>query len=238
MTTSRVFFLAFLISLIYWAPHWMPQSAEKTAPASQEIFPSSKPPQAGSGSATRSADALQRALREAEEQRDSLTPEQRAMFQELKEARGEVSKTRVAEKLLRTLGEKQIQPLSFYDWAADAWLSAQSLYERIRRVAELGLGGVPGVLGAFAWGGRFFCGVLAGAARGWFGFGFSRAWLVIVSFVAIALAMGTRTNPWSTLPAELVLPPIVALVGCAIALRLVDMNYPCGIPSCADAAPR
>ena len=78
------------------------------------------------------------------------------------------------------------------------------------------------------------------------GFRLSRVWLVVLSFVAMAVVMITRTNPWPGFPTELLLAPVVALVGCGFALRIVDFNYPvwnslvrgCGAPliSMASAA--
>ena len=70
------------------------------------------------------------------------------------------------------------------------------------------------------------------------GFRISRAWLVVLSFVAIALVLVTRTNPWAGFPMELLVAPIVALVGCGAALRIIDITYPvwnsvvrgCGAP--------
>ena len=50
--------------------------------------------------------------------------------------------------------------------------------------------------------------------------------LVVLSFVAIALALATRVNPWPVVPQELVYAPLAALLGCGIALRLVDFNFP------------
>jgi hypothetical protein len=76
------------------------------------------------------------------------------------------------------------------------------------------------------------------------GFRLARGWLVVLSFLAIAFAVITRSNPWAGFPFELLFAPVAVLVGCGFALRLVDFNYPvwnsivrgCGAPLISMAA--
>lgn len=236
----RLLFLAVVVALVYWAPQWMPLSAQRSADRSAT-------------SQKRTDDAatitLERDVRENQRANQATTPEQREMLEELSEARAEVIrqqgdrtrivKSKVTDKLLGQIDRGTIEKTkSFYDWSADMWNSAQVAYERYRPRAE-----------SFAWS---FAIVIAGAAIvaaiirqthvarmiANVGLWVARVWLVVLSFVAMAIAIGTHVNPWAFVPHEFVFAPMAALLGCAIATRLVDFNYPvwdslvrgCGAP--------
>jgi hypothetical protein len=183
-------------------------------------------------------DAVQRTLRQAEQHRETLSPEQRAMVEELRAARGEAKRARALERLVDTLEHGKRQSTTFYEWCADAWSSVQESYSRIQPRAQAALWAIAGLLVAIGTSAALISQTRVARISASLGFRISRGWLVILSFLAMALAMVTRTNPWTAFPAELVVPPLVALVGCAFALRLVDMNYPvwnsllrgCGAP--------
>ena len=222
MIRGRFILIAFLIAVVYWAPNWMPVSADRDASET---------------AAAENAVREERLLRDAQRRRDSLSPEQRALFDELASARSDISKAKVREKLVKTL-ERDTPAVSFYDWAASAWRMTEQAYEDLRPRAERWLwsfailtAGV-GVLAAVTSQTR----IARLTAR--LGLVSSRVWLVVLSFVAMALAMGTRVNPWPVVPHELVFAPIAALLGCGIALKLVDFNFPvwnslirgCGAP--------
>lgn len=239
MTTRRLLIVAVLIWLIYWAPQWMPAGSTGTEPQASPVLSSLKVMQAASGSSTdRKNEALQRTLREADQHRDSLSPEQRAMIEELKAARGEANKARVVQNLVLTLEQEKRRTLSFYEWAASVWQSAQESYERVQTQTQSSLWAFAVLMVALGITAALRSQISLARWSAQLGFGVSRGWLVILSFLAIALAMVTRTNPWPTFPSELVLPPLLALVGCSIALRMVDLNYPvwnslvrgCGAP--------
>lgn len=239
MRLGRFIFIALLIALVYWVPQWMPQPEPQPAPQASPILHSAKELQAASGSSpARKDQALKRMLREADQHRDSLSAEQRAMIDDLRAARGELKRARALDGLLQTLEQPRRETLSFYEWTAETWRSAHESYLRVQPQAHLWLWALAIVIAALG---------LAAATRSqvhlarWsakLGVGLSRGWLVILSLLAIVLVMVTRTNPWPSFPTELVLPPIVALIGCAMALRLVDLNYPvwnslirgCGAP--------
>lgn len=224
MTWGRLVFLALLIALVYWAPQWMPQGADESASEAGEARSSASP-------------KAERLLRDAEHNRGSLKPEQRALLDELQSARGGVSKSKVREKLLKTL-EQETHTLSFIEWAADSWLAAQKLYQRIQPEAQSWLWTLAFVMVAMGLAAALVPQMRLARLSARTGFSLSRAWLVILSLLAIALALVTRTNPWPSFPSELVFPPMVALMGCALALRVVDLNYPvwnslvrgCGAP--------
>jgi hypothetical protein len=220
---ARVLLLAFLVAVIYWAPRWMPLAAEDELETRAAI----------------AAAENKRRLKAAEQKPDSLTPEQRALFEDLKSARSEIAKAKVRDKLLQTLDKQSLGSVkSFPEWASETWQSVEMAYDRMRPRAEYWFWsftiatvalGIAAAVAAQTRVARFSARV---------GFGFARAWLVILSFLAIALAMGTHTNPWPFVPHELVFAPIAALLGCGAALRLVDFNYPvwnslvrgCGAP--------
>lgn len=239
MTTRRLLIVAVLVWFIHWAPQWMPASSTDSAPQASPVLHGLKDMQAASGPSTdRKNEALQRTLREADQHRDSLSPEQRAMIEELKVARGEATRARVVQNLVRTLEQEKRRTLSFYEWAAGVWQYAQESYEDVQPQAQSSLWAFAFLMVALGITAALRSQISLARWSAQLGFRVSRGWLVILSFLAIALAMVTRTNPWPAFPSELVLPPLLALVGCSIALRMVDLNYPvwnslvrgCGAP--------
>ena len=212
MTKGRALFLALLVALIYWAPVWMPVGAQEDQAATR-------------AAEIASAEKADRMIREAERQRESLTPEQRALLDDLKGVRGDISKSAVRQKLLTSL-DKETKTLTFYEWAAQAWRSGEIAYHKMQPHAESWLWTFTIIVVATGLAAAVASRTRIARFSARLGFGVARAWLVILSFLAIAIAMATRTNPWPSVPHELVFAPIAALVGCAIALRLVDLNYP------------
>lgn len=237
MTTGRLAFLAVLMLLVYWAPQWMPER-ETRAQASPVLNSAREAQSTARAAPDKKEEALQRTLRQAEQHRDTLSPEQRAMVEEIKSSRGDAKRARALERLVDTLEHGQRQSTTFYEWFADIWYSAQEAYSRIQPRAQAALWAIAILLVAIGITAALMSQTRFARLSARLGFRISRGWLVILSFLAMALAMVTRTNPWTTFPPELVLPPLVALVGCAFALRIVDMNYPvwnslvrgCGTP--------
>jgi len=225
MIRGRAIFLAILIALLYWGPEWMPRRAgDDSAEAIKRAETTARE---------------ERLLRDAEMRRNGLTPEQRALLDELKAARSDIRQTRVREKLLESLDPgTRTATASFNEWAADAWRKGQIVYAETRTRVGHWLWTFVIVVSA--------AGIITGLlskphlarATGRLGVGVARSWLVVLSFTAMAIAIATRTNPWIAVPDELVFAPVIALAASAFALRLADFNYPiwnslirgCGAP--------
>ena len=237
MTPGRLLLVAALIVLIYWAPQWMQRESITRSEGTNPVLNSAQDAQSASAGARKDA-AVERMLRDAETYRDSLSAEQRAMVEELKTARGEATKAKAIASLVRTLEQEKKRTLTFYEWAAGVWQSTQEWYDEVQNKAQSWLWGLTIVIVGMGITAAVRSHIPLARWAATIGFGISRGWLVILSFLAVALAMVTRTNPWPTFPLEFILPPLVALVGCSIALRMVDLNYPvwnslirgCGAP--------
>lgn len=194
--------------------------------------------QSNRASEEKKARALERVLRDAGRRKDALSGEQLQLLEELKSARADNERRKITLRLVNSVEIAESKTLSFAEWAADGWVWAHDTYRFHRDRAQWSLWLIATLLvvGSFA-------GILLSlphfarvSAR--LGFRISRGWLVVLSFVAIALVLVTRTNPWAGFPLELLLAPVVALVGCGLALRIIDFNYPvwnsvlrgCGAP--------
>lgn len=242
MTRGRLIFIALLIALIYSAPQWMGRdAAESTAQAEPErssIVRSLRDSITASSGSPANTEGLQRTIRNAERDLGPLSPEQRALFDDLRAARDSKRKLAALDGLTQSLEQTKKQSVSFYEWAADGLAYVQDFYRTIQPRARSALWFIAVLLVALGVVAALLSQTHLARLSARLGFRFSRGWLVILSFVAMALAMGTRTNPWPSFPTELVLPPLVALIGCGFALRLVDFNYPiwnslvrgCGAP--------
>ena len=239
MTKGRVFFLAALILLAYFAPQWMPQPARpQRAEEPDAVLQGLRDMHSRRASEAKKAEALDRVLREAERRKDSLSSQQLAMIDELRSARADEQRTKVSRRLAHSLEIAESRTLSFADWAAETWFRAHETYRLHRGQAQYSLWLIAALLVAVSFGGVVLSLTHVARVSANLGFRISRGWLVVLSFVAIALAMITRTNPWSDFPSELLLAPLLALVGCGFALRIVDFNYPvwnslvrgCGAP--------
>ena len=239
MTAGRLVFLIVLVVLVYFAPQWMPRSEPEPARGANPVLESLKELQARSRSSeARRDEALQRVLRNAQDYRGSLTAEQVAMIEDLKSAGDEGRRRRIISNLVQTLEQSESRPLTFREWVSETgtWLSDS--YRLVQPRAQSGLWAIVIALIAVGYLSAIlsFTEVARYAAR--FGFRLFRVWLVVLSLVAIVLVIVTHSNPWTAFPTELIVPPLVALVGCAFALRLVDFNYPvwnslvrgCGAP--------
>jgi hypothetical protein len=225
MIRGRAIFLACLIALLYWAPEWMPRAAENETSAAVKR--------------ATSVENDERLLGDAERNRATLTPEQRALLDDLKGARSDISRSKVREKLLDTLDPgTKTTTASFYEWAADGWRSAQTAYARERQRAEHWLWSIVILIAAAGVVTALLSQPHIARIAGRVGIGIARSWLVVLSFVAMAVAIMTRTNPWIAVPDELIFAPIAALAASAFALHLADFNYPvwnsliraCGAP--------
>ena len=238
LTRGRIVSLAILIVLSWFAPGWMsqPQPHEPALPS--ELLQSLRELKFKRASEEKKAQALERVLRDAGRRKDALSSEQLQMLAELKAARAEDERRKITLRLVNSVEIAEAKTLSFAEWAADSWVWAQDTYRLHRDRAQWSLWLIAALLA-----GGSFAGILLSLphfarvfAR--LGFRISRGWLVVLSFVAIALVLVTRTNPWAGFPMELLLAPIVALVGCGLALRIIDISYPvwnsivrgCGAP--------
>jgi hypothetical protein len=238
MTRGRIVFLAALILLAALAPRWMPQADPRQVAEPDVVLRGLRELRSSRATDAKKNAALERVLREADRQKDTLSSEQLAMFEELRLARADDERRKISGRLVNSLEIAHAQTLSFAEWAAGMWSWAQETYRLHQAQTRWSLWLIAVLLVAAS-----FVGVLLSlphfarlAAR--LGFRLSRVWLVVFSFVAIVLVMVTRTNPWSGFPTELLLAPLAALVGCGLALRVVDFNYPvwnslvrgCGAP--------
>jgi hypothetical protein len=239
MTKGRVFFLAALILLAYFAPQWMPQPARpQPAEESNAVLQGLREIQSRRASDAKKAQALDRVLREADRRKDTLSSEQLAMIEELRSGRADEQRRKVSRRLVNSLEIAESRTLSFADWAAGTWFRAHETYRLHRAQAQRSLWLIAFLLVTVSFGGVVLTLTHVARVSANLGFRISRGWLVVLSFVAIALAIITRTNPWSDFPGELLLAPLLALVGCGFALRIVDFNYPvwnslvrgCGAP--------
>ena len=239
MTAGRLAFVAVLVLLIYFAPQWMPSSGPEPPRGAHPVLESLKELQARlRAPEPRREEAMQRVLRNVEDYRASLTAEQLAMIEELKSAGDEGRRRRIIANLVNTLEQSESRTLTFREWLADVGTWVAESYRLIQPRAQTSMWfiAVALVLTGFFSAILSFTHVARYAAR--LGFRLFRVWLVVLSLVAIVLVVVTHANPWASFPSELIIPPLVALVGCAFALRLVDFNYPvwnslvrgCGAP--------
>jgi hypothetical protein len=243
MTTGRIVFLAALILLAIFAPRWMPKPEARQAAEPSPVLQGLREVRSSRTSEAKRSEALERVLRETERRKDTLSGDQLRMIEELRAARGDDERRKISARLVNSLEIAESKTLSFAEWAAEAWSWAHETYRLHQAQAQWSLWLVAVLLVVAG-----FAGILLSlphfarlAAR--LGFRSSRVWLVVLSFVSSVLVVGTRSNPWSDFPMELLLAPVVALVGCGLALRIVDFNYPvwnslvrgCGAPLVAMA---
>jgi hypothetical protein len=243
MTTGRIVFLAALILLAIVAPRWMPKPHATQAAEPNPVLQGLRDVRSTRASEAKRADALERVLREADRRKDTLSSDQLRMIEELRGARADEERSKISGRLVNSLEIAESKTLSFAEWAAQAWSWAHETYRLHQAQAQWSLWLIAVLLVVAG-----FAGILLSlphfarlAAR--LGFRISRIWLVVLSLVSIVLVMVTRTNPWSDFPTELLLAPLGALVGCGLALRIVDFNYPvwnslvrgCGAPLVAMA---
>ncbi|HYC48313.1 MAG TPA: hypothetical protein VED01_22800 [Burkholderiales bacterium] len=239
MTLGRLVFIVVLALLAYWAPQWMPRGEREADVAANPVLDSLKQLQARSrASEARKQEAFDRVLRDAETHRGSLSAEQLAMIEELRAARADESRRRVAGRLVNSIEGGSARTLSFGEWLAGAGAWIQDSYRQIQPRAEWSIWLIAVALVFTGFFGAILSFTHAARVVARLGFRLFRGWLVILSLLAIVIVVVTHRNPWTAFPTELMVPPLVALIGCALALRFVDFNYPvwnslvrgCGAP--------